>query len=77
MAQPAPVPLPPELEQRSRQQRQRAWFVRDVRDERIGELRVDTQTGPERGPSIARRSSSGPMGPTSTWFAASRPASSV
>ena len=63
----------PQLEQRGRQQRQRAGLALDVGDQRVDELRLDAQAGALRaGSSIARRSSSRRIGPTSTWLAPSR-----
>ena len=71
-AQAPAVALLPQLEQRGRQQRQRAGLALDVRDQRVDELGLDLavrRAAP--GSSIARRSSSRRIGPTSTWLAPS------
>ena len=76
-AQPPPVALAPELEQRGGQQRQRARLAFDVGQQRVDELGLDAAGRPAApGRSIARRSSSRDIGPTSTWLAPSRRASS-
>ena len=69
-AQPAAVAPLPQLQQRGRQQRQRPGSPLDVGHERVGELRLDVAARRARaGSSIARRSSSRRIGPTSTWLA--------
>ena len=44
-----PVALPPELEQRRRQQRQRARLAFNIRQQRVDELGLDLQADPLRG----------------------------
>ena len=72
----AAAALPPQLEQRRRQERERTGLARDVLDERVLELGLDAQPTRSAGRVIARRSSSRAIGPTSTWFAPTRRASS-
>ena len=71
MAQPPPVPLLPQLEERRRQQRERAGRALDVRHERVDELGLDAEADALAGGSMAWRSSSRCIEVTSTWFAAS------
>ena len=52
------LPLLPELEQRGREQRQRARLALDVVDERVGQLRLDAQPDPAR--RAARRRGAAP-----------------
>ena len=72
VSQAPPVALLPELEQRGRQQRQRAGLALDVGHERVGELGLDAEAHARAGRSTASRSSSRRIGVTSTWLAASR-----
>ena len=69
--------LPPQLEQRGREQRQRARLALDVGDQCVLELGLDAQPGAlgraARSRGAARRATSAP---TSTWLAPSRRASS-
>ena len=44
-AQPPPVALLPQLQQRRRKQRQGAGLAVDAGDERVGQLRFDQQAG--------------------------------
>ena len=61
----------PQLEQRGRQQRQRAGLALDVGEQRVDELRLDAQAGAlrralDRAAQLVAR-----IGPTSTWLAPS------
>ena len=58
--QPAPVAPPPQLEQRRREQRQRAGLALDVGEQRVGELRLDGAARPagrplDRAPQLVAR----------------------
>ncbi len=73
MAQPAAAAVLPELEQRRGEHGQGAGLALDVGDERVGQRRLDVQSR-ALGRAARRRAGarSARIGPTSTWFAASR-----